>query len=70
MLVAGAFADAGGGVCAQLLIPAVLSWTSQGGTLSPPEAPVLPESRIPLLRAAATAPGLVQTSPPALCLKA
>lgn len=38
MLIAGAFADAGGGVCAQLLTPAVLSWTSQGGTLSPPEA--------------------------------
>lgn len=38
MLIAGAFADTGSSVCAQLLIPAVLSWTSQDSTLSPPEA--------------------------------
>lgn len=38
MLIAGAFADAGSSVCAQLLIPAVLSWTSQDGTQSSPEA--------------------------------
>lgn len=38
MLVAGAFADTNGSVCAQLLIPAVLSWPLQELTPSLPQS--------------------------------
>lgn len=38
MLVAGAFADTSGSVCAQLLIPAVLSWPLQELTPSLPQS--------------------------------
>lgn len=38
MLVAGGFADTSGSVCAQLLIPAVLSWPLQELTPSLPQS--------------------------------